>query len=158
MIVGWISRKHFDSGRGGIFFLTSLLIELIDRDFGEQTAQAGEIADFNNYHYGDPFMRKNSKITIWLGLCGLLIGAALYVYSSLFDYTKPLTASDAVVGLMCFVLCPPSLLFVLCIDCEVGGVSGAIAFLLIALMNAGLYSMIAFLVLRLRKSRTGFLV
>src|SRR4029453_6090649 len=31
MIVGWISRKHFDSGRGRSFFLTSLLIELIDR-------------------------------------------------------------------------------------------------------------------------------
>src|SRR5262249_56568427 len=31
MTVGWISRKHLDSGRGRTFFLTSLLIELIDR-------------------------------------------------------------------------------------------------------------------------------
>jgi hypothetical protein len=28
--VGWISRKHLASGRGRTFFLTSLLIELID--------------------------------------------------------------------------------------------------------------------------------
>src|SRR4030095_11856944 len=30
-IVGWISRKHLASGRGRTFFLTSLLIELIER-------------------------------------------------------------------------------------------------------------------------------
>src|SRR5215813_13086094 len=30
MTVGWISRKHLDSGRGTTFFLTSLLIELIE--------------------------------------------------------------------------------------------------------------------------------
>src|SRR5215472_3879306 len=30
MTVGWISRKHLGSGRGRTFFLTSLLIELID--------------------------------------------------------------------------------------------------------------------------------
>jgi hypothetical protein len=28
--VGWVSRKHLYSGRGRSFFLTSLLIELID--------------------------------------------------------------------------------------------------------------------------------
>ena len=36
------SREPRRSGRGGAFFLTSLFIELIDRDFGEQTAQAGD--------------------------------------------------------------------------------------------------------------------
>ncbi len=30
--VGWISRKHLASGRGRTFFLTSLFIELIERD------------------------------------------------------------------------------------------------------------------------------
>jgi hypothetical protein len=28
--VGWISRKNLHSGRGGVFFLTSLFIELTD--------------------------------------------------------------------------------------------------------------------------------
>ena len=40
IIVGWISRKHLDSGRGRVFFLTSLLIDLIDPEKSEQTAQA----------------------------------------------------------------------------------------------------------------------
>jgi len=34
MIVGWISRNHLASGRGRIFFLTSLLIELTDLNSG----------------------------------------------------------------------------------------------------------------------------
>jgi hypothetical protein len=38
--VGWISRKHLASGRGRTFFLTSLLIELIDNQEGETKAQA----------------------------------------------------------------------------------------------------------------------
>jgi hypothetical protein len=32
IIVGWISRKQLDSGRGRTFFLTSILIELIDTE------------------------------------------------------------------------------------------------------------------------------
>jgi hypothetical protein len=42
-------------------------------------------------------MQKKNKIVFWLGLCGFLIGAALYVYSSFFDYTKPFTHADMVV-------------------------------------------------------------
>jgi hypothetical protein len=42
--VGWISRKHLASGRGRTFFLTSLLIELIDPIFSEQKAQTRENA------------------------------------------------------------------------------------------------------------------
>jgi len=44
ILVGWISRKPLASGRGRTFFLTSLLIELTDTDFGEQKAQSGENA------------------------------------------------------------------------------------------------------------------
>jgi len=36
--VGWISTKHLDSGQGRTFFLTSLLIELIDTEKGEEKA------------------------------------------------------------------------------------------------------------------------
>jgi len=96
------------------------------------------------------YVRKNSTILKW-GLCGFLVATALYLYSSVFDYTKPLTTFDAVVGLASFIVCPPQLLFVLCIDCEVGGISGAVMYSLIALMNAALYSAIGVLVLRLRK-------
>ena len=68
----------------------------------------------------------------------------LYVYVSLFDYSKPRTALDEVIVPVSFVLCPPSLLLFLCIDCQVEGLSGAFLFLLIGLMNAGLYSIIGF--------------
>jgi hypothetical protein len=97
-------------------------------------------------------MLKNKRSIAWLGLCGFLIGAALYVYSSLFDYTKPLTTFDTLVGLVSFILCPPSLLLALCIDCEVGGVSGMVTFSLVALLNAALYYIIGLVVLRLQRS------
>src|SRR5436189_5325544 len=38
--VGWISSNNLHSGRGGVFFLTSLFIELIDTEKGEVKAQA----------------------------------------------------------------------------------------------------------------------
>jgi hypothetical protein len=95
-------------------------------------------------------MRRPITLVGWLGLCGFLIGAALYVYSSLFNYTGPLTTADAFVGILAFIFCPPTLLFVLCIDCEISGSSGVIMFLLIALMNAALYSAIGALILRIR--------
>jgi len=44
MIVGWISRKHLVSGRGRSFFLTSLLIELIDGAAQETAESMGEDA------------------------------------------------------------------------------------------------------------------
>jgi len=98
-------------------------------------------------------MWKPERIVSWFGLSGFLIGMGLYVYSSLFNYSKPLTDLDMFVGIVTFMLCPPTLLFVLCIDCEVGGVDGAITFLLISLMNAALYSAIGFAVLKLRKQK-----
>ena len=80
----------------------------------------------------------------------ILVGAALYAYSAFFDYTK--ATPNALAGLVTFVACPPSLLFVLCTNCEVGGASGAVTFLVIALMNAVLYAAIGFLVLRFRRA------
>ena len=41
--MGWISRKHLDSGRGRSFFLTSFLIELIDPGKGERKPQTCEL-------------------------------------------------------------------------------------------------------------------
>ena len=49
--VGWISRKHLDSGRGRSFFLTSLLIELIDN-------RNWLLLDFQiGLHYAPPALR-----------------------------------------------------------------------------------------------------
>jgi hypothetical protein len=69
----------------------------------------GEIPDCSSYDSDSGFMRKNSTILIYLGLCGFLIGAALYAYSIFFDYTK--ATSNTFAGLVTFIACPPSLLF-----------------------------------------------
>jgi hypothetical protein len=97
-------------------------------------------------------MSEKRKVVGWLGVCGFLITPALYVCWSLRDYTRPPTTFDVTLGLVSFILCPPSMLSILCIDCEVGTASGLPMYLLIALLNAGLYSAIGFLVLKLRRA------
>jgi len=96
-------------------------------------------------------MFKNNKVVAYLALAGFLITAVLYLCWSLHDYTKPPTTFWVAVGLASFVLCPPSLLSILCIDCEAGTASGLPMYLLIAIMNAGLYSAIGFFVLKVRR-------
>jgi hypothetical protein len=43
-----LEKQNLDSGRGRTFFLTSLLIELIELKKGEQTAQAGVMPSVYN--------------------------------------------------------------------------------------------------------------
>ena len=70
MIVGWISRNHFDSGRGGTFFLTSLLIELIE---GSMSAMPGYVknrcdasAIQRNFTSAEPHLsRRSVPLTAW---------------------------------------------------------------------------------------------
>src|SRR6266496_1155176 len=53
---GWISRKHLPSGRGRSFFLTSLLIELIDPTRREQIAQSCDNACYGLCVFLAPFV------------------------------------------------------------------------------------------------------
>jgi hypothetical protein len=96
--------------------------------------------------------RKPRIIIASFALCGLLIAAAIYVYYSFYNYTKPMNAFDAAIAIVMVVLCPPSLLSLLCIDCEVGTEAGLVWFSFIALLNCGLYAGIGALVLRHRKA------
>jgi hypothetical protein len=96
-------------------------------------------------------MSRRGKFAFYPGLGGFLITGALYICWSLGDYTKPPTAFDLAVGLASFILCPPSLLTILCIDCEVGTARELPFYLLIALLNAGLYSAIGFFVFWVRR-------
>jgi hypothetical protein len=66
-------------------------------------------------------------------------------------YTKPLTTIEAVLGVAFFVFCPPTLLFVMCIDCEVSGWSGVFMYSIISLLNAALYAVVAAIVVNLWK-------
>lgn len=96
-------------------------------------------------------IRKPWQIIVGFALLGLAIAAAIYVYSIFYDYTKPPNGSDLAVGIASFVLCPPTLLFVGCIDCEVIGWDGFYMFSIIGLLNAALYAAIGAVVVASRK-------
>jgi hypothetical protein len=98
-------------------------------------------------------MRRPLKI-VGFALGGVLIAAAIYAYSRFHDYTKPPNAFDTALGIVSFLLCPPSLLSILCIDCEVGTQAGLELFSFIALLNGGFYAALGVIVLRYRKHNT----
>ena len=95
--------------------------------------------------------RKPWKTIVGFALLGLTIAAVLYVYAVFYDYTKPPTPTDLALGIGSFILCPPTLLFVMCIDCEVSGWDGLIMYSIIGFLNAALYAAIGAVVVGLRK-------
>ena len=96
-------------------------------------------------------MRRPLVFIASFALSGFLIAAAIYGYYSYFyDFTKT-TALGVVTDIVTLILCPPSLLSLACIDCEVGTGAGLVWFSFIALVNGGLYAGIAAVVLNLRK-------
>jgi hypothetical protein len=96
-------------------------------------------------------VRKPWQIIVGFALLGLTIAAALYVYAVFYDYTKPLNSIDLVLGIASFILCPPTLLFVTCIDCEVIGWGGVIMYSIIGVLNAALYAAVGSVVVGPRK-------
>lgn len=95
-------------------------------------------------------MRNRWKTIASFAGFGLAIAAVLYIQAFFHDYTKPMNSRDLTFGIASFVLCPPSLLFVLCIDCEVGGSGGLAMYSIIGLLNAALYAVIGMLFVALR--------
>jgi hypothetical protein len=89
---------------------------------------------------------KPSQVLVGFALTGLIITAAICAYFSVCDYTKPISRSDAIIGIFFMVLCPPSLLAVLYTDCEIGTEAGVVAFSIIGLLNSGLYAVIGVLI------------
>ena len=100
-------------------------------------------------------MRKPWKTIVGFGLLGLAMAGASYAYWAFYDYTKPMNGIRAVVATVSMISCPPQLLFVLCIDCEVIGWDGVIMYSIIGLLNAALYAAIgAIVVSRAKKSNS----
>ena len=95
-------------------------------------------------------MRTACKSPWFFALCGVVITAAIYTHYVFYDFTKPANAVGVTLGIAEIVLCPPSLLSALCIDCEVGTSAGLQIFSIIALLNGGLYWLIAAFVKRRR--------
>jgi len=89
----------------------------------------------------------------WLfALCGVVVAAAIYTHYVFYDFTKPASAVDITVGIAEIVLCPPSLLSAFCIDCEAGTSAGLQIWSIIALLNGGVYWLLAAFVKRRRSA------
>ena len=96
-------------------------------------------------------MRTPCKSPWFFAFCGIVIAAAIYTRDVFyFDVTQPASAFDVTVGIAEIVLCPPSLLSALCIDCEIGTSAGLQIWSIIALLNGGLYWLLAAFVKRRR--------
>src|SRR5579864_4185838 len=96
-------------------------------------------------------MRTAFKSPWFFAFCGVMISAAIYTHYVFYDFTKPESAVDMTVGIAEIVLCPPSVLSLLCIDCEVGTSAGLQIWSAIALLNGGLYWLLASFFVRRRR-------
>ncbi len=99
-------------------------------------------------------VHKPWKIIVGFALLGLAIANACYTHAAFYDYTKPMNGLKFVVETVSLILCPPQLLFIFCIGCEVIGWGGFIMYSIIGVLNAALYSVIGALVVGLRKTQS----
>src|SRR6266705_1308437 len=83
-------------------------------------------------------MSRQTRLTVWLTVLGLAIGAALFGYLEFTNYSRlnPMLLSVSI------VLCPPSLLSMLFMDIEPHTVEAVMGWSVIALINAALYGTI----------------
>ena len=95
-------------------------------------------------------MRTACKSPWFFAVCGVVVTAAIYTHDVFYDFTKPASGVDVMLGIVEIVLCPPYVLSALCIDCEVGTSAGLQIFSIIGLLNGGLYWLIAGFVKRRR--------
>lgn len=73
-------------------------------------------------------------------LLGLVIAGAVYAYSTFRAYTKPESGLQNVVDIASVIVCPPTLLFATCLDCEWIGWGGFVMFSIVAPLNTLLYA------------------
>ena len=81
-------------------------------------------------------MHKPWKTVVGFALLGLVITAISYAYTASYDYTKPMNGLRFATTVVSLILCPPQLLFVACIDCEVIGRGGLIMYSIIGTLTA----------------------
>ncbi len=97
-------------------------------------------------------MRSALKSRWPFALCGVVVAAAIYTHSIFYDFTKPASTVDLTLIFAEIVLCPPSLLSLLCIDCEVGTSAGLQIWAVIGLLNGGLYWLLASVFVKRRRA------
>jgi hypothetical protein len=90
--------------------------------------------------------RKRRRLIIGLALLGLAITAAIYASIPFTPYSEPPSGTTIALGFVSIILCPPGLLTVPLFDIDAYTPGGAVLWLLIGLINAGLYAVIGALV------------
>ena len=89
-------------------------------------------------------MWKHWKAILVFAVLGFAITGCFYALNTYHDYTKPLGPLDSVFGVANFILCPPIVLFIGCIDCEYGTPAGLeVNLLTVGILNSLLYGTIA---------------
>ena len=85
---------------------------------------------------------KRRQIVLGFALLGFLLTGLPYATEVFYDYTKPASDLEIAAELTSIVLCPPTLLFAACIDCEASGWDGLIKYSIVGGLNAAFYAVI----------------
>ena len=87
-------------------------------------------------------MSKRGRLTVGLAVIGMALASVFFAYLA---FTDPNAQNETVLRIL-GVLCPPSPLSVVLIDVEKGSSAAAIVWLIIGLVNSGLYAAIGWVV------------
>ena len=92
---------------------------------------------------GDLLRRLTRKqVTVGFALLGFAAAWGGYAYATFHHFSKPMDIFDFVLRPASVVLCPPQLILVLCLDCDLLGWNGLVWFSPVAALNAALYALI----------------
>ena len=95
---------------------------------------------------GSGNLRKRRRLTIALASIGFAVTAVIYASIGFTRTTGSSSERSVVLGVIAVVLCPPGLLSIPLFDIEPYSPPGAALWLIIALMNSGLYGGVGTLV------------
>jgi hypothetical protein len=88
-------------------------------------------------------MRNRLLAIFCFAAIGFAIAGVFYSWWTFHDFTKPMSTADGAMAAANLVLCPPTLIFAACIDCEYGTADGLVTHLIVVeLLNAALYAII----------------
>jgi hypothetical protein len=100
-------------------------------------------------------MREWWKTITGFAVLGFAITGCFYVLYTYHNYAKSTGPLDLVLFAANAILCPPTYLFMWCIDCEYGTPAGLeVNLIVVGLLNAALYATVGTAVARRRKRKT----
>jgi len=99
-------------------------------------------------------MTRDRRVILQFAAIGFAVAAAIVVYSVLTDSSPPPPPNIPLLLAM-IILCPPSLLGIACIDCEIGTGGFYFVWFFVAVFNFVLYGVVGAAYLRLRRRAGG---